>query len=74
MKTKSEYNQVNMLYAPTSRDLFAGSRCARHGAQLSGESPQWAESNWSTSLGKGVHREVGSEGSRWQSKVVTNSQ
>ena len=37
--------------------------CAGHGADLSGESPLWAELNRSTSLGKGVHREVESEGS-----------
>ena len=45
--------------------------CAGHGAYLGGESPSWAESIRFTSLGKGVHREVGSEGSRWQSKVET---
>ena len=41
--------------------------CARHGAKLGGESPLWADSNRSISLGKGVHREMESEGSRWQS-------
>ena len=46
--------------------------CAGHGADLSGESPLLADSNWSTSLGKGVHREMESEGSRRQNKVVTH--
>lgn len=48
------------------------SLCAGHGADLSGESPLLADSNWSTSLGKGVHREMESEGSRRQNKVVTH--
>ena len=38
--------------------------CARHGAVSGGESPLYAVEIGSTSLGKGVHREVGSEGSR----------
>ena len=47
--------------------------CAGHGVELGGESPLWAELNRSISLGKGVYREVESEGSRWQSKAVTHS-
>ncbi len=39
------------------------SECARHGAKLGGESPLQAELRRSVSLGKGVHREVESEGS-----------
>jgi len=37
--------------------------CARHGAKLGGESPLQAELRRSVSLGKGAHREMGSEGS-----------
>ena len=37
--------------------------CARHGAVLGGESPLYAVDIGNTSLGKGVHREVESEGS-----------
>ncbi len=40
------------------------SMCARHGAVLGGESPLSAVEIGRTSLGKGVHREVESEGSR----------
>jgi hypothetical protein len=39
-------------------------RGARHGAVLGGESPLHAVEVGSASLGKGVHREVESEGSR----------
>jgi hypothetical protein len=46
--------------------------CAGHGAKLGGESPLQAELRRSVSLSKGVHREVESEGSRRQSKAVTN--
>ena len=45
--------------AASSRDFS----CAGHDTDLGGESPLWAKSNWSTSLGKGVHREEESEGS-----------
>jgi hypothetical protein len=37
--------------------------CAGHGAKLGGESPLRAELRRFVSLGKGVHREVESEGS-----------
>lgn len=37
--------------------------CAGHGVELGGESPLRAELRRFVSLGKGVHREVGSEGS-----------
>jgi len=46
--------------------------CAKHGAILGGESPLHAVEIGSASLGKGVHREMESEGSRWRNKVVTN--
>ena len=46
--------------------------CAGHSINLGGESPLWAESNWSISLGKGVFREEESEGSRWQNKAMTH--
>ncbi len=46
--------------------------CARHGAKLGGESPLQAQLRGSVSLGKGAYREMGSEGSRWQSKAVTH--
>ena len=46
--------------------------CAGHGVELGGESPLRAELRRFVSLGKGVHREVGSEGSRWQNKAVTD--
>jgi hypothetical protein len=38
-------------------------KCARHGAVLGGESPLHAVEVGSASLGKGAHREMGSEGS-----------
>lgn len=38
--------------------------CAGHSIDLGGESPLWAESNRSISLGKGVFCEEESEGSR----------
>ena len=38
--------------------------CAEHGAILGGENPLHAVEVGSASLGKGVHREVKSEGSR----------
>ena len=44
----------------------------RHGSVLEGESPLRAVRIGTASLGKGVHREVESEGSRWQNRVVTN--
>ncbi len=37
--------------------------CAEHGANLGGESPLPAEEVGRASLGKGVHREMKSEGS-----------
>ena len=38
--------------------------CARHGQQLSGERPERARQQEALAEGKGVHREVESEGSR----------
>ena len=38
--------------------------CAEHGAILGGENPLHAVEVGSASLGKGVHREMESEGSR----------
>lgn len=65
-------NLVGAKKDSTSRVATLLSLCAGHGADLGGESPLWAKSNWSTSLGKGAQREVGSEGSRQQNKAVTN--
>jgi hypothetical protein len=48
------------------------SKCAKHGAIPGGESPLHAVEIGSASLGKGVHREMESEGSRRRNKVVTN--
>lgn len=56
---RMKFNLVD--YAPLA---LIHPTCAGHGANLGGESPLWAESNRSISLGKGVHREVESEGSR----------
>jgi hypothetical protein len=47
-------------------------QCARHGAMLGGESPLPAVEVGRVSLGKGVHREMESEGSRRPNKVITN--
>ena len=44
--------------------LAAGLLCAEHGAVLGGGSPLHTVETGSASLGKGVHREVESEGSR----------
>jgi len=46
--------------------------CAGHDVKLGGASPLRAELRRSVSLGKGVHREVESEGSWWQSMVSTD--
>ena len=46
------------------RGLPRGALCAEHGVDLGGESPLHAVETGSASLGKGVYREVESEGSR----------
>jgi hypothetical protein len=46
------------------RSVTQGDVCAKHGAILGGERPLHAVEIGSASLGKGVHREVESKGSR----------
>ncbi len=48
------------------------SLCARHGAELGGESPLRAVMIGTVSQGQGRRREAGSEGSRRQNPDLTN--
>ena len=65
LKTLSSSFQQSLYRIIQAEVAHRASRCvAGHGAKVGGESPLWAKSNRSTSLGKGVHREVESEGSR----------
>ena len=47
-------------------------RCARHGNKLEGESPLLARRGEQLAEGKGVHREMESEGSRKQNAALMN--
>ena len=47
--------------------------CAEHGAYLGGESPLWGLQCQPLAEGKGVHREVESEGSRRQNPEPRNT-
>ncbi len=47
-------------------------RCARHGNELEGESPLLARRGEQLAEGKGVHREVESEGSWRQNAALMN--
>jgi len=64
--------KVAQIVACMQRSEIQESLCAKHGAVLGGESPLHAVEIGSASLGKGVHREAESEGSRRRNKVVTN--
>jgi hypothetical protein len=46
--------------------------CARQGAQLGDESSLWARQGEPLARGKGVYREIGSEGSPRQNAGLTN--
>jgi hypothetical protein len=59
---RSLYSAFRSTVIP--RGLPRGALCAEHGAVLGGESPLHTVETGSVSLGKGVHREVESEGSR----------